>query len=52
MSMLLNINELEEGMVIGQDIVNKHTGVVLVAKKTRMTREIIEKLGKHEIRYI
>lgn len=51
MSRRLSINKLEEGMIIKRDIINKKTGVSLVAKDTVISESLIRKLSFHHIKF-
>lgn len=52
MGRLLNIDNLEEGMILERDIIHKETGVTLITKDTVIKEEHILKLLKHNIRNI
>lgn len=47
MDSLLDINKLEEGMVLEEDIIQEETGIILVSKGTIITEQHIIKLFKH-----
>ena len=44
MSNLLRIDKLDMGMILEEDIVDQHTGVVLIAKNMAITKAFIDKL--------
>lgn len=52
MTRLLTIDRLEEGMILGKDIINKRTGVVLITQNTVITKQLIEKLNINEIKVV
>lgn len=52
MAKLLSIDKLEEGMILQEDIVQKTTGVILVAKDTVIKERHIIKLFRHKVRNV
>lgn len=52
MDNLVNINDLEMGMILQEDVIDEKTGVVLVAKNMGLTKPLIDKLISHGINHI
>lgn len=52
MTKILAVEELKEGMIVSEDVLNKDTGVILIAKDTNISKLLIERLNIHGIRSI
>lgn len=49
MTNLLNVNELELGMVLAKDVIDENTGIILIGKDMGITEGFIDHLIKNEI---
>ena len=43
------LDKLESGMIIGKDVIDKNTGVILIPKDTVLTTDHINKLSRHKV---